>query len=217
LLKYCFFDYYKTAIIQHKSIKEFDNKLIEIFESFFNISSLESKFEINYILNDSNNSLKLKICIKDNEVNISFGKKWRDKYDRYISEVNTGISNRNRTCDDIWKDIPVKKQIFIPAGRANIAMFQNQMWKVVKSGVKLDPFLIDWGDFYQEEIKEKIVFNENLFTDDNKKDIMEIIKGEHKRINGIEYLKQGKRNTPLGYSRSNFYSRIIIITLFKRC
>ena len=203
-----FFDYYKTAIMQHRSIEEFENKLIEIFESFFNVASLEANFEINYTLDSS---LKLKIFRKDKKTNINYGG-WKKKYNIYISGINSGPGNRNRNCDDVLKDIPVKKQIFIPAGRANIAIFQNQMWKIVKNGVKLDPFLIDWGDFYQEEIKEKIVFNENLFIENNN-NITEVIKGAHKRRDGIEYLEQGERDVPLNHLSSGQQEAISILEL----
>ncbi|MCL2311657.1 MAG: ATP-binding protein [Firmicutes bacterium] len=210
-----FFNYYKEAILQHKSIEDFEVLLIERFKSFFDVNSLEQNFSIQY----KSSSLKtIKIYIEHNEVKIIYDQFWKNKFDTYKSELNIGFNKLNTNCDYILKDIPIKKQIFIPAARAVIAMFQNQMWKIIRYGLTLDPFLIDWGNFYEEEIKNKIVFaGNNLFSksiDKNKNEIMtEIIKGEHKRTGGVEYLKQNNRNTPLAYLSSGQQEAISLVEL----
>lgn len=145
--------------------RDLDKKQKETFINFFPKESwTKSDFNIEYRKDDITISVyskesKLFLAYSDNLKNIlNKGKKiYKEEKERLIKDRKIAnfrfkqeISNKINQCiREALGDLSTYEQFFIPAGRSFFANIQSTIFSFLSENRSLDPFLVEFGSFYE--------------------------------------------------------------------
>ena len=188
--------------------RELDNKQKEKFINYFPRESWpKGSFRIKYFVNDSWLSVERKTSkplvfqySDDLKKMLNKGRKiLRDEQKKVeqeprVSAFRINRNTRNRFYDCVKNEISETSgysQFFVPAGRSFFANIQSGIFSFLSNNKSLDPFLIDFGSFY-ENFKRFAMDDDD--PDDKKRSkefnqiINEIMSGSFKREKDKDYI-----------------------------
>lgn len=176
------------SIENQESKRDLDKKQKDAFITFFPKESWsKDNFSISYKFNEteifikkinnklsfdySNNLKKIqnkgKKIYNDEKIKLSENKKIANF--RIKREINDKIIN---CIKNELGDIATYDQFFIPAGRSFFANIQNSIFSFLSDNRSLDPFLIEFGSFYENL---KSLYNDILSREKSDKEFDELI------------------------------------------
>lgn len=186
------------GIFQVLGAEEFKEQQISSFIKYFPSISWGNKiFEIEYY--QSNSYIKVKR--KKDSISLSFSqdlielssalnvelesikKRQRDKLEIDLSKESI-LEKLKKTFLE-KQNIQNSMQIFVPAGRSFFSNVKNNIFSIMQGDNTLDPFLVDFGSFYEmakDEINEAID-NHSFFKLYN-----QIIQGQYTKIKDEDFL-----------------------------
>ncbi|HEY3369961.1 MAG TPA: AAA family ATPase [Prolixibacteraceae bacterium] len=202
--------------------KDFDSKLIKRFEEFFPVHSWPLKdFNIRYQFDDLfieiTKSSKTKIALnysdffnkelgryRRNVIRLKEEDALKEEFEiskrpfRLREKFSSSLHNKYKTFGS--------SQFFIPAGRSFYANLQSSIFSFLSSNKAIDPFLIEFGSFY-ESIKG---YDERRFNRKQEKSNIQVNRlfesimcGKYLRENDKDYLiHNDKRKINLSYASS---------------
>ena len=167
-----------NSIIDGKTKRELDDKLKDSFNNYFPPSSLnQGSFEIKYTINNNYISIsktdKGKLQIQYSSYYKELLSRIRNHYKHSLNKIainedydpdDAAIELRSHFNKTIQREIDSTSsytQFFIPAGRSFFANLQSSIFTFLSSNNALDPFLIEFGSFY-ERVKSFSKFPKNL-------------------------------------------------------
>lgn len=178
--------------------EKFNKQQISYFLKYFPPISWGNKvFEIEYY--QSNSFIKVKR--EENSISFSFSqdlielnstlnielesikKRQRDKLEVNLSKESILEKLKKSFLDK--QDIQNSMQVFIPAGRSFFSNVKNNIFSIVQGDNTLDPFLVNFGSFYEiakDEI-DRAVENNSFFNLYN-----QIIQGQYTKIKDEDFL-----------------------------
>lgn len=217
-----YFDLEFTKAIENgKDKRELKKILLNKFDKYFPFHTYSDKaFQVKYVLNNTFIEIKKN---GNNKLEINYSDYYTNNYKLFQNEYRNIKEELNKTQNynsiDLtlkFRDFAIGKlkkdiasvagntQVYIPAGRAFYANFQKQIFSLMASDTDIDPFLIEFGSFY-ENIKDNNSANcTNLKQDEYvAKVVNTVLYAQYLREKGIEYLihKDG-RKVNLVYSSS---------------
>ncbi len=206
-------------------IEDFRFSLVRKFESYFSPSSWSAgEFRVRYELGDGfiqvhgngdpESGLKLDYSkFFDTELR-SFHRRIvpprgeesdEHKLDFGAAFLPAYLHLRNTIANKLGWDA-FSDQIFIPAGRSFFAYVQKGMFSLMKSGYTADPFIMEFGSFYERIGTESMYSVKRVGekpTDDIRKLVRSILCGEHIRQKDEDFIRlDDGRVTTLAYSSS---------------
>jgi predicted ATP-dependent endonuclease of OLD family len=198
-----FFGEIIKSIDSEENKKELDNKHKEMFINFFPKDSWnQGDFKITYTLDgteiyieknkntlkfDYSESLK-KIIHKGRKFSLDEKKK---NTKSYSDSLVLKWQSFQKLKDCIGAELPevaMYRQFFVPAGRSFFANLQRNIFSFLGDNRSLDPFLIEFGSFYEnmKEIYEDVTENEkNKYFDEV---FSRILNGEYHRDKDKDFL-----------------------------
>lgn len=177
-----FFGEIKQGIEDDKSKREIDREHINKFNNYFPKETWPSSdFKIEYIINQTSMCISrtngkpirfnytddIKKIIK-NSRKIFKKEQDRVKTSKRIShfEVSRNYSKQfNSILNNSVSEYATYNQIFIPAGRSFFSNIQSSIFTFLSSNKSLDPFLIQFGSFY--ESFKRFANDDHLITEKN--------------------------------------------------
>lgn len=202
--------------INLKDKRELDRELKKKFEIYFPLDSLGNQdFLIRYCIGEeyieikagSNPKSKLLINYSDFYKNSfykikKFSKKIRENMheindyeisDKMFSRMNMIFEFKKLFLDEISKNIGEEcsfDQLFIPAGRSFFAHLQNTIFSLISENSKIDPFLVDFGEYYDTVKNFVRIKNRKEDTSGFKIDSIKnrILLGTYTRVDDQDYL-----------------------------
>lgn len=200
-----FFKTFTSEIIKSiengESKRTLDSKQKEKFSNYFPKESWpKGNFKIQYFLNQTNISIErkssksLNFNYSENLVKmISQGRKFLKEEQKKVDlerrigsfRANRNMRSRFNEClKNEFSETLSYNQFFIPAGRSFFANIQSSIFSFLSNNKSLDPFLIEFGSFYDsfkrfslDEDSEENKKNNKIFN----KVINEIMNGSYKR------------------------------------
>uniref|UniRef100_Q31GX3 Endonuclease GajA/Old nuclease/RecF-like AAA domain-containing protein n=1 Tax=Hydrogenovibrio crunogenus (strain DSM 25203 / XCL-2) TaxID=317025 RepID=Q31GX3_HYDCU len=198
------------------SKRELDKAIIDKFESYFPKYAWDGTgFSIVYTINDiqieihgqAKNKTKTKLSLKYSE---ELKKLYTAKKRIFLEKINDNqleeepLRGRGASEASIYRQhilVPLRTSkysdffsdpIFIPASRSFFANLQKNIFTFLSSNVDIDPFLTDFGSFYE---RAKALFKEDIFirNSNDKQLIKNLYKAAEKVING-EYEYKDKQD-----------------------
>ncbi|WP_298884263.1 ATP-binding protein [uncultured Polaribacter sp.] len=207
-----FFKNFSSEIIKSvengESKRELDSKQKEKFTTYFPKESWpKNSFKIEYKINDSSITIERKAS---KTLSFSYSddyKKILNKGRKYLKEeqkkleqeiripsykINRNTRNRFYEClkTDI-SEVSSYTQFFVPAGRSFFANIQSSIFSFLSNNKSLDPFLIEFGSFYDnfKRFANDEDFGRNKKPDKNfDKLINEIMNGNFLREKDKDYI-----------------------------
>lgn len=188
-----------------ESKRELDSRQIDKFNTYFPKESWpKDDFRIEYKLNNSiiviksKDSKTLNFQYSDDFKNLLIkGRKFYKEEQKKVElefktsgyEVKTNTRNRFIKClkNDL-SEILSYSQYFIPAGRSFFANIQSSIFSFLSNNKSLDPFLIEFGSFYENF--KKFAFNDDFekLDKDFSKLVNEIMSGTFLREKDKDYI-----------------------------
>jgi predicted ATPase len=165
-----FFKNFATEILKSvengESKRELDSKQKEKFNTYFPKEAWpKSTFRIEYKINDSSIIIERKASKTLNFTYSDDFKKLLNKGRKFYKEeqkkveqeirtptykINRNTRNRFYEClKNEISDISSYSQFFVPAGRSFFANIQSSIFSFLSNNKSLDPFLIEFGSFYE--------------------------------------------------------------------
>lgn len=194
------------SIEQNYGKREFDNRILSKFNEYFPQKYIgPGNFSLSYIYNDNfitlnQTSGKRKISYSENLLKqLPF---LRTEYKKLYEKMkdDEGIERyrliwdlQKKYFDNLEKTVGQKaalSQLFIPAGRSFFALLQSNIFSFLSSNRTLDPFLIEFGSFY-EAVKDWQLFSRNEDIKKDKKILDEIAKYQKEIIHGMYSQERG--------------------------
>lgn len=220
-----FVDEIETTVEKKETKRNLDARLVRKFNEYFPSSSWgDSEFIIEYSIGDAyikvirleSKSTKIKIEYSDHYRKLL--QHFRYGYKKYIKEMSEEDGYHHRTTvalKDMFNETLSKDfgngirsfQLFIPAGRSFFAILQSGIFSFLSTRKALDPFLIEFGSFY-ERIKRFLMLTSSKRKRDTDVDecveklVSKIIVGNHIIEKGEDFLVSGKRKINLAISSS---------------
>lgn len=203
--------------INLKTKRELDRKLKNKFEEYFPFDSWgKENFSIHYSIgkeylkittsgkNDKKSNLiinysdfyknsltKLRQTTKRLEENINEQKGQSSLFSKFISRSDMMIRLRESFLDEISKQFGKEtsfSQLFIPAGRSFFAHLQNNIFTFLSENNKIDPFIVNFGDYY-DTVKNSVKMDRIKTKDDIESLKNKILVGKYIQVDGKDYLK----------------------------
>jgi predicted ATPase len=163
-----FYSELQNAIENDESKHDLNSKMNEKFIQYFPQQSWgDAKFYIRYEINDwyisvENKGKQTKIIINYSETFNGLLSKCRKIYKKTVNEkvkdpdefFDTHLKWKARenliSCvNDKLGSVSTYNQIFVPAGRSFFANLQRSIFSFLSSNKALDPFLVEFGSFYE--------------------------------------------------------------------
>ena len=105
-------------------------------------------------------------------------------------------------------------QFFIPAGRSFFANIHSNIFSFISSGIKLDPYLVEFGKIYETYFKRGLGFNDNRPHPVINKIFEQILCGKYIDIDGEEFIELAdKRRIKLPYSSTGQQETLPLILI----
>ncbi len=215
-----FFGELRKGIEDKKYKKEIDKEHLNRFLTYFPKESWsDNDFYIEYIINESSMRITKQ---KNNAIKFDYSKnikdiikKARNILERELESIekSSSISSfqlshqfSKRYNELINKEISPKasfEQIFIPAGRSFFSNIQASIFSFLSSNKSLDPFLIQFGSFYEsikrfsDDVFDTETFNKNSAyeTIDFDRLVNEILNSRYLRKKEKDYLLHNDNRT----------------------
>lgn len=200
-----------SAVENEKTKRELDSSFIKKFEELFPSQTWgKTKFKIRYeineyfieIIRDNPKKTKLHLAYSDfykkelNRLRRHFNKNIKmledEDYDRSRAFYRARQTSQQNLIDNIGI-VAGNSQLFIPAGRSFFANLQSSIFSFLSSNKAIDPFLTEFGSFY-ESVKrypiERRMRNEEQKKLKEKIDVLieKILCGKHVKERGKDYL-----------------------------
>ncbi|MDN5199816.1 ATP-binding protein [Fulvivirgaceae bacterium BMA10] len=196
-----FFNEILIEILNGKSKSDIDKGQKEKFIRYFPRESWpRSSFEIEYSINDS----FLKVSKLPSAKNIVFT--YSESVEGLIKDSQNYVKARpeesmkgfisevvysNELDDLIEQKISNQglfDQLFVPAGRSFFSSFQSTIFSIIKQNIPLDPFLIEFGSYYENVRGRKIQKSKQKRNQGFYELVDEILCGEYIREKGKDFL-----------------------------
>ncbi|MGC9525289.1 MAG: AAA family ATPase [Limnospira sp.] len=205
--------------INGKTQRELDLELKNKFEDYFPVDSWRNtNFCIRYSIGEDYIEIKQSgKSPKKSGLSINYSDFYRESFDkitRISKRINENITERGTTSkifsrfdlilesqqlfvDEVSDQLGSQYsfyQLFIPAGRSFFAHLQNNIYRLLSENYRIDPFLLDFGDYY-ETVKNSLTKIDQIKTeeDENYQTINtiknRILLGKYIQINGKDYLR----------------------------
>jgi AAA15 family ATPase/GTPase len=185
------------SIENNETKRELDSRQKETFITYFPKEAWpKDSFKVQYFINESwiiierKSTKSLTFSYSDDfKKLLSKGRKiFNDEQKRIENEprvssfkLNRNIRQRFNECAKEISNISTYNQFFVPAGRSFFANIQTSIFSFLSNNKSLDPFLIEFGSFY--ESFKRFAFNHN--DEDSSKEDKKFNKSFDKLINEI--------------------------------
>jgi predicted ATP-dependent endonuclease of OLD family len=214
---------------EQKTLQQAQSVMLQKFEEFFPKESWDdSNFEIEYTKSDYRIQVLLHRKKTTMKIQLSdFHKDLFKQLRQFLSiEANDIYFNENKTLftqttigNQSIINLPysiLKNVIFIPAGRSFFANLQSSIFTILASRTVLDPFLIEFGAYY-ESIKFR--YQKNDQEDQLDSLIFDIIGSEYHRIKDKDILlhasQGGQRKVNVANASSGQQETLPLILIIK--
>jgi len=200
------------AIENNETKRELDSKQIETFITYFPREAWpKGSFKIEYLINESWIKIERKATKKlvftysdDFKRILTKGRKFfKDEQKKVINEPRVSSYRISRNTRQKFNECVINEisetaihnQFFVPAGRSFFANVQTSIFSFLNNNKSLDPFLIEFGSFYENfkrfafELRdENSTKNNKKFNKEFDKLINEIMNGSFKREKDKDYI-----------------------------
>lgn len=200
-----------TAIETEQTKRQFDQAVIQKFETYFPSQSLgNGDFSLRYEVDDT----FIEITRQNGKVRLTYSDYYKQELKTWRSILRTAlekVDNENQTLrrfdalrvirrqflnaqEQKLGAMTTYSQVFIPAGRSFFAILQSSIFSFLSSNKAIDPFLAEFGSFY-EDIKTPRWLNIPRDESDKKlkariDDLTEsILQGKHVIEKGGDFLR----------------------------
>ena len=240
-----------NAAEESKKIINFNKTCQKKFKEFFPSSSWGNKdFVIRYYINQEFIEVsrkKSRTKKKTSEVVLTYSKFYKDEFTdlrKFIQEQNkktleqekkVGILSRLESSFDFrmnflsylgenFDRLAAFTQLYIPAGRSFFAHLRNSIFTFLSESNTVDPFLIDFGTFYEkikspislELINDKAAEKKELYKEINLLN-EKILCGKYLQKNGDDYLQLTEgRTIAIANSSSGQQETLPLIIILRR-
>ena len=206
----------RTAIQNEETIHDLDGRMLEKFKKYFPpISWPTSAFSIRYEI--GKNFLQIdRTKTSNGKIKIHYSKYYKDKFQEYLSifreKVDNWAAGDNEDIillanlssfekiltmfHDEVDSMANYEPLFIPAGRSFFANLQDNIFSLLSNDQTIDPFLIEFGSYYERVKKIPIKLlsrqcnNKNFEKQINRINEL-ILHGKYERQKNKDILIQG--------------------------
>lgn len=221
ILFYCkgLIDEIFSSGIKGKTKRELDLELIDKFGDYFPVDSWRNKnFCIRYSIGEDYIEIKQSgTSPKKSGLSINYSDFYRDSFDKIteiskriekniagpgttskiFSRLDLIVESKQSFLDEVSDQFGSQysfSQLFIPAGRSFFAHLQNNIYRLLSENYRIDPFLLEFGDYY-ETVKNSLARIDQVKTEEDATyQTINTIKnrillGKYIQVNGKDYLR----------------------------
>jgi predicted ATP-dependent endonuclease of OLD family len=209
-----FFNDALFGLMHEKNVFEIRQEFLTKFRSYFPQEVWEDdEFEIVYEFEKHKIKIEKKL---NSKLKLSFDKGFSTFFDfntfslensNSLNQTEALIAFRNMYSKNLKKnfgELSSNSQVFIPAGRSFFATLQNSIFSLLSENEPIDPFLIEFGRFYNQTKIRRTLDERKRETDKTVENLItKILVGKYKREKNKDYIiHHDKRKIEVSYASS---------------